>query len=191
MLNKQIAERYARALFNLGVEEGNLEELKIELGDIVDLIESNQEIGALLSHPKLSNGQKKEILGKILEGKVTDTMSKFINLLIDKGRIDCLMSIYQRLKEQVDAKKNRLEVEVSSPVNLSKKYQQKLRSKLESITNKEVSLNLVVKPELLGGLILKVGDKIIDGSLVNHLKKLENKLKSLEVSQLGVKIDES
>lgn len=191
MLNKQIAERYAQALFNLGIEEGNFEEIKVELKEIVELIERNQEVNNLLKHPKLSNDQKKEILNEIFEGRATKTIINFIKLLIDKGRINCLVAIYNRFKELVDIKQNRLEVEVISPVELAEIYQKKLKNKIESLTNKEVILNTTIKPELLGGLILKIGDKVLDGSLVNHLKKLEDKLKRLEVSQLGVKTDES
>ncbi|PRX35760.1 ATP synthase F1 subcomplex delta subunit [Orenia metallireducens] len=191
MLRNQIAERYAQALFDLAMEEKALEETQTQFHGIVGAIDSNDELKQLLSHPKLSNGQKKETLTKVFEKNLSNYLMNFIKILVDKGRVDYLQAIYQQFKKLVDIQEGRLEVQVISPIELSAKYQDKLKLKLEDTTKKEVALKLKVQPELLGGLVLKIGDKIIDGSLLNHLKKLENKLKGLEVSKLGVKIDES
>ncbi|OCL25647.1 ATP synthase F1 subunit delta [Orenia metallireducens] len=191
MLRNQVAERYAQALFDLAMEDKALEETENQFHEIVNVVNSNDELKQLLNHPKLSNDQKKETLTKVFEKELSNYLMNFIKILIDKGRVDYLQAIYQQFKKLVDTQQNRLEVQVISPINLSEKYQDKLKLKLEDTTKKEVALKLKVQPELLGGLILKIGDKVIDGSLLNHLKKLENTLKGLEVSKLGVKIDES
>jgi F-type H+-transporting ATPase subunit delta len=191
MLRNQVAERYAQALFDLAKEDKALEETENQFHEIVNVVNSNDELKQLLNHPKLSNDQKKETLTKVFEKELSNYLMNFIKILIDKGRVDYLQAIYQQFKKLVDTQQNRLEVQVISPINLSKKYQDKLKLKLEDTTKKEIALKLKVQPELLGGLILKIGDKVIDGSLLNHLKKLENTLKGLEVSKLGVKIDES
>ncbi|WP_027338772.1 ATP synthase F1 subunit delta [Halonatronum saccharophilum] len=191
MIFNQVGERYAQALFDLAKQEGKLEGYLGQLEFINDLIKSNEEFNNLLRNPKLTNGNKKELLLNVFEGKLSNNLINLINLLIDKGREDLLSSIYFGYKRLLDVELGRLEVEVTSAVELSSEDKDKLKDKLEELTSKDVVLSLKVKEELLGGLMLKVGNKVIDGSILNSLERLENKLKSLEVSKLGVKTNES
>jgi len=191
MLRNQVAERYAQALFELAMEEEVLGETEKQFRELIDVINDSDDLKKLINHPKLSNGQKKETLTELFENQLSSYLMNFLKILIDKGRVDYLHTIYQQFKKLVDMQENILEVQVISPIDLANKYQEKLKIKLENITEKAISLKLKVQPDLLGGLILKIGDKVVDGSLLNHLKKLENTLKGLEVSKLGVKIDES
>ncbi|TDX59171.1 ATP synthase F1 subunit delta [Orenia marismortui] len=191
MLENQIAEKYAQALFELGIEDGKLLDMQDEFSELLNIIEENNELRKVIDHPKLGNVQKKDILTEVFEEQLSTNLLNFIKLLIDKGRVNYLKSIYHQFTKLVDKKENRLEVEVFTPIELSDDNKSRLKEKLVSITKKEVTLRPKIQPELLGGLLLKIGDKVIDGSLLNHLKNLENKLKGLEVSKLGVKINES
>ncbi|WP_018248196.1 ATP synthase F1 subunit delta [Orenia marismortui] len=191
MLENQIAEKYAQALFELGIEDGKLLDMQDEFSEFLNIIEQNNELRKVIDHPKLGNVQKKDILTEVFEEELSTNLLNFIKLLIDKGRVNYLKSIYHQFTKLVDKKENRLEVEVFTPIELSDDNKSRLKEKLVSITKKEVTLKPKIQPDLLGGLLLKIGDKVIDGSLLNHLKNLENKLKGLEVSKLGVKINES
>lgn len=186
MLNKEIAEKYAQALFDLALEEDVLDSFLQEFAEVLEVIKEH-ELKRVLEHPQLTNSQKKEIFEELFAAEIDKELLNFLKLIIDKKRQDYLSLIYQRFVALVDIEQQRLKVEVKSACELSHSNLERLKNKLEDLTNKEINLEIKVMPKLIGGLILQIGDKVIDGSLLNYLKNLEEDLKSLEVSKLGVK----
>src|SRR6056297_1547741 len=187
MIDQQVAEKYAQALFELAQEEASLEDILAEFTELIDLVQNNQELRQMLQHPELSGQQKKEVLAELFASELSTTLFNFINLLVDKKRANLLVTIYQQFKKLADEEANRLAVEVKSPIELSANQLEKLRTKLESELDKEIELEVTVKPDLIGGLVLQIGDKVIDGSLLTQLENINQDLNRLEVSQLGVR----
>ena len=182
MIEQEIAEKYAGALFDLAVEEDNLETILAEFDELTTLVQENKELSQMLGHPGLDYHQKKEILTEVFSEKISTTLFNFLKLLIDKKREVYLTQIYQQFKKLVDEKQNKLIVEVTSPIELPTKHKTKLKDKLQGALDKKIELDVEINPDLIGGLVLKIGDKIIDGSIKNYLQEVELNLQTLEVS---------
>ena len=182
MIEQEIAEKYANALFELGQEKDELATIGEEFAEVAALLEENQELNQVLEHPSLDYKQKKEILAEVFSGQLSTTFLNFIKLLVDKKREVYLTEIHQQFKELIAAEENRLTVEVETPLELSAKHKSKLQDKLKTALDKEIELEIEVKPDLIGGLVLKIGDKVIDGSIKNYLQEVELNLQTLEVS---------
>ncbi|GAB6099486.1 F0F1 ATP synthase subunit delta [Halanaerocella petrolearia] len=182
MIEEQVAEKYAQALFELAQEEDNLEATLTEFADLTTMVQESEELNQVLHHPELTGEQKKELFAKVFADELSNDLFNFVKLLIDKSRETLLDLIYQQFKKLVDKEANRLEVEVRSPIELSQEQQERLQTKLAEQLNKDIKLEVEIKPDLIGGLVLKIGDKIIDGSLASQLENLNQNLKELEVS---------
>ncbi len=193
MISNKAAYKYGQGLFELVKEEGTIDDILTELKEVLDVIDQNQDLFNLLYHPRFGKKQKKEILTKIFKAEISKHLLNFLHLLIDKNRIEHLADIYQEFKYLVEMERGEasLKVEVESPIKLDDSKSDKLKAKLEKMLDKEVELAVDVKPQLLGGLVIKIGDKVIDGSLTKQLKDLKDNIKSVEVSKLGVKLNES
>lgn len=182
MIAEEVGEKYAEALFELATEEDDLDEMAAEFSEVVEIAQENEELNQVLNHPKLSYKQKKEIVVEVFSGEISDNLFNFLQLLIDKKRIEFLDVIYQEFQALVDDAENKLEVEVTAPRELSAKHQDKLKTKLGNLLDREITLQLEVEPDLIGGLILQIGDKVIDGSIKKYLQDMKLDLQTLEVS---------
>ncbi len=193
MITNKAAFKYGQGLFELVKEEETIDDILTELKEVLDVIDQNQDLFNLLYHPRFGKKQKKEILTKIFKAEISKHLLNFLHLLIDKNRIEHLAEIYQELKHLIEVERGEasLTVEVESPIELDDSRSDKLKAKLEKMLDKEVELAVNIKPQLLGGLVLKIGDKVIDGSLEKQLKSLKDNIKSVEVSKLGVKWNEA
>ncbi|MFO7819545.1 MAG: ATP synthase F1 subunit delta [Halanaerobacter sp.] len=182
MIEQEIAEKYAEALFELVTEENELEDIAAEFADVIEIAQENKELNQVLNHPKLNYEQKKEIVAEIFKGQISTDLFNFLKLLIDKNRIEFLDEIYQEFNSLVEDRENKLEVKVTAPLELSTAQKKSLKKKLGNILDKDITLELEIEPDLIGGLILKIGDKVIDGSIRNYLHEMELDLQTLEVS---------
>ncbi len=182
MKGRKIAEKYAQALFELGREEDKLQELQKEFAEVARVAEANEELSQLLEQPELTVAEKKELLAKIFADELSTTSFNFLQLLVDKKRESLLPLIYQAFKERVDKEEDKLEVTVEAAVKLSADQQKKLKEKLRTSLEKEIKLNVEEKPSLIGGLVLKTKNKVLDISFINQLQRIKNNLQQLEVS---------
>ncbi|SJZ48062.1 F0F1 ATP synthase subunit delta [Selenihalanaerobacter shriftii] len=186
MINNQIAKRYSQALFELAVEKSKVKELQDDLIEVLDTIEEHEELNEVIYHPRISREDKKSLLDELFGSKISQTLLNFLKLLIDKRREKTLEAILDQYIELANQENKILEIEVETAVELSDDNSVKLKEKLEELTNTEVILDIKINPELIGGLVLKIGDKVIDGSLHKYLQVMKDNLTKIEVSQLGV-----
>ncbi|MCK8816394.1 ATP synthase F1 subunit delta [Natroniella sulfidigena] len=187
MLKNKVAEKYAQALFELAVEEETLDKTQQEFSEVIRMVNEVEELKQVLEHPKLAVKQKRELFDNVFSDEISEMLLNFIKLLFDKRREIYLEDVYQQFEGLISAQRNKIEVAVKAPIELSEKNKNSLKGKLEKFTGKEVDLDIEIQPDLLGGLIVKIGDKVIDGSLSNQLNKMKKNLNNLEVSKLGVR----
>ncbi|SDC10384.1 MULTISPECIES: F0F1 ATP synthase subunit delta [unclassified Candidatus Frackibacter] len=186
MLSNQVAKKYGRALFELAVEKGKLQDIQTELTEVVEAIKEHEELNDVIYHPQISRDKKKRLLDELFGSEVSKILLHFLKLLIDKRREKFLESILERYIELANEANEILEVEVKSAFTLSATNKTRLKNKLEQLTGKEVRLEPKVDSNLIGGLVLKIGDKVIDGSLYKHLQVMKDNLNKIEASKLGV-----
>lgn len=173
MLIDQVAMKYAQAIYELAVEKAKLEEAEAQLGELEQALTTHADLATLIYHPRVEPKAKKEVLTRIFGGEVADFVQHFLLLLVDKRRETILPAIFIEFKKLVNEARNILEVEATTALPLSDDQHILLAQKLGAVTGKNVVLKTRIDPGILGGVIIKIGDKLIDGSVYRQLRTLE------------------
>jgi ATP synthase F1 delta subunit len=168
---EEIASVYARSLFEVAKETDKLDEVREQLGQFADALESERELQVFFFSPYFSSEEKKDGLGKVLEG-ANPAILNFFELLVEKHRMPALFRI-RRTYDQLWEHENRLlPVEITSAIELDDEIAQRIGDQIGQQTGQRVELTKTVDPEILGGLVLRVGNSILDASIRNRLENL-------------------
>ncbi len=174
---EEIARVYAEALFDAGKGSDKLDVVHDQLDQFADALSESREMQLFLFSPYFSSAEKRDGLGKAVEG-AEDELINFLELLIDKHRMPVLFRI-RRAFDELWAKENkRLEVTVTSAVELDPELVTRIGSEIESQTGQTVEVQSRVDDDILGGLVLQVGNKVLDASVRNRLEKLRKSVAS-------------
>lgn len=176
MLNLQLAKKYAVAMFELAQEEQKLVEYGDQLMQISALFKSQPALKAFMGNPQIQPSAKKELLNKVFGSDIEKSVHNFILLLIDKRRITLIEEIvgeYEALSNEV---RNIVVAHVTTAVELDQAQKTALTAKLEAITGKQIQLKTHIDKSIIGGVVVKMGDKLIDGSVVSQIKSLGKQL---------------
>lgn len=170
---EHLDKRYALALYEVAKEKGKVEEYIKEGKEIVDVLENNEEMQKILKHPEISTSRKKEIFTEIFKGKVYDDLMSFILLLIEKDRILYMRQKIQEMEKIHFQNQNKVEVIVKTVISLNEEQKQELVVKLEKKYNKTVVLKEKIDKSLIGGVYVRVGDDVIDGSIRSKFDEIK------------------
>ena len=185
MLANQLATKYAHAIFELAAEQNMLEQVEAQLRLVESTINNYSELSNLIYHPRVLAQAKKETLSKIFGQDINDVVLKFLMLLVDKRRETVLPFIIREYVMLANEARNIVEAEVTLAMPLDSAQQTALITKLELVTGKTIVLKTQIDKAIIGGVIVKIGDKLIDGSVVRQLQMLKNTLSNTEVQELG------
>ncbi len=175
MADTRIANVYARALFEAAEDAGTLEATGADLAAFVAAMRGSRDLTAVLYNPKISSGKKKQIVAELTE----DGDRIFINglnLLMDKLHADLIPDVQAGFAGLLRKANKVIEVEIVSAVDLPEGTRAKIRSRIEAATGKKIEMKATVSKDIIGGLILKVGDLIVDDSLKAKLAQLRGRL---------------
>jgi len=172
---EQVAEVYARALFEVAAERGVLDVVREQLIQFVDVLSANHTLQTFLFSPYLSTEEKKEGLGRLIEG-ADETFMSFLETLVERQRMPEIFHIRGRYQELWDAENKLLPVEVTSAVELDEAVVRDIGERIGTQTGNKIELTSVVDPNILGGLVLRVGDFILDASIRNRLSQLRKQV---------------
>jgi F-type H+-transporting ATPase subunit delta len=176
-LSGSIARRYARALFQIGVDNGTEEALGQELADLAELFAQSAELRQALENPVFKPSEKRAILEKLLPRVAPSrSVQSFALLLLQRGRIASLPAVARAYRGLVDVRGGRVRAVVISAQPLGAGDLERVRRSLERRTHKKVMLEAEVDPSLIGGLVARVGDLVLDGSVRTQLASLREKL---------------
>ena len=170
--NIKTAKRYAQALSQSVVN--NIDEINEDLALVEEVIFNNLDFVNFFSHPIVSLKDKKDAINDVLNGKINEKTLSFLNILLDENRFNVFKTIYEAFKQEVDVVKNRQRVYVTSAIALDGSEKERLQKKLNEKLQKEVIINYEENKDILGGLLIKFEDKVIDLSLktkFNNLRK--------------------
>ena len=178
MIDTTLAKRYAQALVEIGEEQNALDGYGRDLTALTELVADSKDFREVLINPVFPKEDKKKIANSILEKLGTDRMViNFINLLIDRKRIDQLEGIEKAYHQRVDEIRGITRGEVASASPLDDAELDRIKQALSDISGKDVRLSARVDPSLIGGLVAKVGDKVFDGSIRSQLNELKESLR--------------
>jgi F-type H+-transporting ATPase subunit delta len=168
---EEIARVYADALFGVAKDKGKLDVIREQLGQFADALSENKEMQLFFFSPYFSSAEKEQGLEKAVGGAEPELLN-FLELLLEKHRMPVLFRI-RRNYESLWAKENkRLGVTVTSAVELDPEIAKRIGSEIEEQTGNKVELESRVDPDILGGLVVQVGNMVLDTSIRNRLEKL-------------------
>ena len=167
----EAARVYAEALFEAGKDKGKLDALHEQLGEFVDAVDRNRELQVFLFSPYLSSTDKKEGLRRAISDAEPELMN-FLDLLIEKHRMPEIFRIRRALDELWKHENRRIDVTVTSAVELDPAVVAKIGQEVERQTGEEVDLSSAVDDQILGGIVLQVGNMVLDASIRSRLEKL-------------------
>jgi F-type H+-transporting ATPase subunit delta len=166
---------YADALFQAALEEKRLDSVREDLGDFVAAVDAVPELQALLTNPEIDRGQRRAALEGILEG-TDELVRNFVLLTAEKGRADQLHEIFREFERLVAQQERRLEVELTTAVELTDEEAKGILSQIEHAAGRTVEATRAVDPELVGGFVLQAGSFRVDASVRGRLERLRHEL---------------
>ncbi|MBF0119569.1 MAG: ATP synthase F1 subunit delta [Desulfobacterales bacterium] len=178
MKNLKVGRRYAKALLLIGKEDGKSELYREELVGFVSLLEKEIALSQAICNPLYSASERRKVLQIVIEKLVlSKVITQFLFLLFEKGRIDFLSTISDFYQKLADELKGVMRASLISASELSTETVEKIRATLSKMTGKDIILELKQDPSLIGGVVVKVGDLVLDGCIKTQLHNMRESLK--------------
>jgi len=175
------SDYYARALFNLATAENAVERAEEELGQLKDAILYNLELKKYLSDPSIRQDQRIKALLEIIEQGSSNAIKAFSAMIIILGLGELIEQVYQDYVKLTNQFKKQVMINVISAVNLEKEVLEQIKKDVDIKTGLDVRINNIVDTGIIGGIIIKIGQRVIDLSIKNKIEGMRQKLKSLEL----------
>ena len=172
---EEIAAVYARSLFEVAREQDKLDEIRDQLGEFADVLAQERNMQLFFFSPQFSTEEKKEGLRKAIEG-ADETLVNFLELLLEKHRMPAIFRIRRQFDERWREENKLLPVQVTSAVELDEETVRKIGEEIGEQTGRKVDLASRVDPDILGGIVLRVGNSILDASIRNRLEQLRKQV---------------
>ena len=172
-----VARVYAEALFEAGKDKGKLDSLQSQLAQFADAVDRNRDLQVFLFSPYLSSQEKKSGLERAISGAEPE-LTNFLELLVEKGRMPEVFRIRRELDELWKHENKRIDVTVTSAVELDEAVVRKIGTEVERQTGEQVELSSRVDDSILGGIVLQVGNMVLDASISSRLEKLRKSVAS-------------
>jgi F-type H+-transporting ATPase subunit delta len=172
-----VARVYAEALFEAGKDKGKLDSLQSQLAQFADAVDRNRDLQVFLFSPYLSSQEKKNGLERAISGAEPE-LTNFLELLVEKGRMPEVFRIRRELDELWKQENKRIDVTVTSAVELDEAVVRKIGTEVERQTGEQVELSSRVDDSILGGIVLQVGNMVLDASIRSRLEKLRKSVAS-------------
>lgn len=170
------AKRYANGLLQVGLETGQLEAMRSDMQYIRDAVESEPMLQKILKSPIVKEDKKNSIVQEVLKGKVTDITLKLVDILAKKNRFGLLHTVATSFRDVYNQHAGILEITISTAFDLEKKQVEDMVKAMEKNTGKTIHYTIKTDKNLIGGVAIKYGDTVIDGSVRNKLERLTDLL---------------
>ncbi|MBU0988203.1 MAG: F0F1 ATP synthase subunit delta [Proteobacteria bacterium] len=178
MKNLKVARRYAKALLIIGKEDGQFETYREELSGFENLMVREKELQQTLLNPLYGAADRKNVLAHVIEKvNVSKVVESFLLLLFEKGRFAFLTEVNDYYQKLADELKGVLRASLVSAAELSSETVEKIRSTLSKKTGKDIILEVTQDPSLIGGIVSRIGDLVLDGSIKTQLLNMKESLK--------------
>lgn len=172
---EEIAEVYARSLFEVAQERDQLDSVRDQLNEFTDALRDNRDVAVFFFSPYFSTEEKKDGLRRGVSGAEESVMN-FLEALIERHRMPAIFRIRTRFEEMWDKTNKLLPVEVTSAVELDRSTVESIGQRIGEQTGNQIELSSHVDPDILGGIVLRVGNFILDASIRNRLEQLRKQV---------------
>ncbi|MDA8337502.1 MAG: ATP synthase F1 subunit delta [Peptococcaceae bacterium] len=178
MLKGAVGSRYAQALFDIASGQDKVDQWQAELEGVVQTLETVRELSRALYHPRVTTAEKRDLLKGVFASALSGTTLNFICLLVDRHRELFLPDIVATYVALADSRRGLVEANVDSALELTAAEKDRLNTIMEKITCRKVRARYRVEPSLVGGVVVRMGDRVLDGSLRTRLARLADRLKA-------------
>jgi len=172
---EEIAQVYARSLFEVAKEKGNLDRVREELGEIAEALDSNRELSVFFFSPYFSTEEKKSGLESVISG-ADPIVVNFLELLVENRRMPVIFRVRRAFDRLWEEENKLLPVQITSAVALDSDVVERIGEEIGRQTGRKVELTADVDPDVLGGIVLRVGNSILDASIRNRLEQLRKQV---------------
>jgi F-type H+-transporting ATPase subunit delta len=172
---EEIAEVYARSVFQVAQEQGKLETVREQLGQFADALNGNRDLQVFLFSPYFSTDEKKEGLGRAVSG-ADPIFENFLEALLERHRMPAIFRIRARFEEMWEEENRLLPVEVTSAIALDEATVKSIGERIGEQTGRTVELSSKVDPDIIGGIVLRVGNSVLDASIRTRLNQLRKQV---------------
>ncbi len=179
---KLASTTYGEAVFELALEENKLNAFLNEAKDMRDILSANEDLLKLLNHPKIVREEKTKIMENIFKGRCSDEMMGFLDIVVKKGRHNDLIPMLNHFIARAKKEKGIGIVYVTSAISLTAIQKQAITEKLQTLTSyKKFEFHYEVRPEIIGGLIIRVDDRVVDSSIKTRLANMSRSLSKIQL----------
>jgi F-type H+-transporting ATPase subunit delta len=175
-----VAGTYAEALYEAAVDADALEQVVADVDAFTEAVEGSAELRMLLENPEIDSRAKKSVVASIT-ADAHPLFANFLQVLVDRGRLAEYLEIAEAFRERVARAEARLDVEAVTAVPLPDDLRERIVDQLQVKTNSTVELSASVDPDVVGGLVLRVGEVVVDGSLRHRIEELRHELTAAPV----------
>jgi F-type H+-transporting ATPase subunit delta len=173
-----VAKRYAKALFEVAQAKNIVRDVEEELNGVIGVINSTPELIDFLNHPKISVGDKIELLQKAFSGQLREEVMNTLRLLIERRREAALRVLHREYVDIANEALGQADAVVTTAVALSDEEQRKVSEQFGKLTGKVIRVHNEIDPAILGGMQVRIGDRLYDGSLSGKLTRLQKDLQN-------------
>ncbi|MFQ5543241.1 MAG: ATP synthase F1 subunit delta [Nitrospiria bacterium] len=188
--NGNIAQGYSQGLLSIAQGEGLTDQVEGELSDLREALSSNGDLLTFLKDPKVTSEGKKKALADILGAGVSHITHYQIALAIEQGRGACLPEIIDVFFQLAAESRRKLTAKVTTAVPLSEEMAQKVEETISNLAGEPIFLKRAVNTDLLGGIVIQLGDRIIDGSLSSQFKQLQEGISRKILTEKGRSVED-
>lgn len=179
---KLISKTYADALFELAIEENQTVSFRQEVESLQQILRDNEEFHKFMNHPKIPKEEKKAALENIFHGRIDNELLGFLITIVDKDRYGKIEEILDTFIAEVKEYNHIGTVDVTTAVDLSAQEKEDIEKRLLDTTDYEqIECNYTVDPTLIGGMIIRIGDRVVDSSIRTKLDKMERELMAIQL----------
>lgn len=170
------SKRYSQSLFDAALDQNNLDLVFEELAGLKEVIEGNQAFFKVLEYPFITLDEKLKIINEVFSKSFNSIICDFLKVLIEKDRINILNEILKDFEELYYDYKKLLKVHVTTAFELKEDYREKLVLKLKEVFKEDIVLEVSIDPTIVGGLLIRAKDKIIDATVKGKLDRMKDNL---------------
>ncbi|MCA9169550.1 MAG: ATP synthase F1 subunit delta [Planctomycetales bacterium] len=176
---------YAKALLGAMEPQGRSEEVVGELDALIDeALQIAPQLELTLASPRVAVNEKSNLLDRVFGGRLSDSILTFLKVLARHGRLDCLRQIRRAAHDELNRLRNRLSVAVTTAEPIQDEMRERIRGQLQTKLGRDVVLECRVDPEIVGGMIVRIGDTVYDSSIANKLAKIKEETLNKTALQL-------
>ena len=179
---KLVSKTYGDALFAVALEENRMDEFFEAVKVVADILRTNEDFGKLMNHPKIMKEDKVKIVEDTFSGRIPKEIVGVMTILVTKGRAEEMLSVFDYFIDLVKEEKKIGIASVTTAVRLSDKQKAKVEQKLLDTTKNETfEMNYSVDASLIGGMVIRIGDRVVDSSIKTKLYELSRELRNVQV----------